>query len=148
MSQRSASDAGRALITAFEGERLTAYLCPAKIPTIGVGHTGPDVTIGMTITHAESQALLSRDLARFEAAVSRLAPVTSQQQFDALVSFAFNLGEAALQRSTLLRLHNAAHYREASREFARWNKAGGRVLAGLVKRRAAEAALYLDGSRL
>ncbi len=139
---RKTSAAGRALITRFEGEKLTAYLCPAKVLTIGVGHTGSDVKPGMTITREKSQALLAADLRRFEEAVNRIAPKTTQAQFDALVSFAFNLGEGALARSTLLRLHNGGHHADAAGEFAKWNKAGGRVLAGLTARRVAEAALY------
>lgn len=139
---RTTSDEGRALITRFEGEKLNAYLCPAKIWTIGVGHTGPDVKPGMLITREKSQALLSLDLARFEAAVNRLCPVTTQDQFDALVSFAFNVGSGSLQGSTLRRKHNEGDYAGAANEFARWNKAGGKVLPGLTARRAAEAKLY------
>lgn len=139
---RMTSAEGRALITRFEGEKLKAYLCPAKVWTIGVGHTGPDVKPGMTITRDESQALLSRDLARFEASVNRLCPVTTQGQFDALVAFAFNIGANALKTSTLRRKHNDGDYAGAAAEFARWNKAGGKVLPGLTARRAAEAKLY------
>ena len=142
MTDKKTGLQGRTLITRYEGEKLTAYLCPAKVWTIGVGHTGPDVRQGMTITRDQSQALLARDLARFEAAVNRLAPRTTQMQFDALVSFAFNLGAAALARSTLLRLHNAGEMDAAAREFGKWNKAGGKVLPGLTARRGAEARLY------
>ncbi|MGJ8480826.1 lysozyme [Sphingobium yanoikuyae] len=137
------SPAGRALITQYEGERLKSYLCPAGILTIGVGHTGPDVHRGQTITKEQSQKLLAADLRRFEAAVNRLGGTMSQHQFDALVSFAFNVGEGALAKSTLLRKHRAGDHHGAAREFSRWNRGGGKVLAGLVKRRAAEAALYL-----
>lgn len=107
-----------------------------------MGHTGPDVRKGLTITREQSQTLLSADLARFEGAVNRLGGKMTQGQFDALVSFAFNLGIGALAKSTLLKKHQAGDYAGAAKEFARWNKAGGKVLAGLVKRRAAEAALY------
>ncbi|WP_164522467.1 lysozyme [Sphingobium yanoikuyae] len=138
------SPAGRALITRFEGERLQAYLCPAGILTIGVGHTGPDVKPGLTITRERSQQLLATDLQRFEGAVNRLGGRMNQGQFDAMVSFAFNVGEAALRSSTLLKKHLAGDYAGAAREFARWNKGGGKVLPGLVKRRAAEAALYMS----
>lgn len=134
---------GRALIRKAEGDRLTAYYCPAGVLTIGVGHTGPDVKPGMTITQAQSDALLSADLAKFEAAVSRNVKVPlTQNQFDALVSFTYNLGEGALRSSTLLRMLNAGDYTGAAAQFARWDKAGGKVLAGLTKRRAAEAALF------
>lgn len=146
MAQNKRTSAeGRALITHFEGEKLASYLCPAKVWTIGVGHTGPDVKPGMTITRPRSQELLAADLARFEAAVNRLAPKTTQAQLDALVSFSFNVGEAALARSTLLRLHNAGDYAGAAQQFALWNKAGGKVLPGLMARRAAEATLYRTG---
>ncbi|PZU70167.1 MAG: lysozyme [Sphingobium sp.] len=137
------SAAGRALITQFEGERLVAYLCPARVLTIGVGHTGPDVKPGLTITRQRSQEILASDLLRFERAVNRMGGRMSQGQFDALVSFAFNCGEAALRSSTLLKKHLVGDYAGAAKEFARWNRGGGKVLAGLVKRRAAEAALYL-----
>lgn len=139
---RKTSKAGADLITQFEGVKLTAYLCPAKVWTIGVGHTGLDVKPGLTITRAQADQLLFNDLRRFESAVNRLCPVTTQNQFDALVSFAFNLGEGALEGSTLRKKHNAGDYAGARAEFGRWNKAGGRVLPGLVKRRAAEAELY------
>jgi len=112
--------------------------------TIGVGHTGPDVKRGQTITKEQSQALLSADLARFEGAVNKLGGKMTQGQFDALVSFAFNLGTSALAKSTLLQKHLAADYAGAAREFSKWKFGGGQVLSGLVKRRAAEAALYLS----
>lgn len=142
------SSNGRALIRQFEGDKLTAYICPAGVLTIGVGHTGRDVKRGMTITQAQSDALLVADLAKFEAAVARLVKVpVTQNQFDALVSFAFNLGAAALGGSTLLKLLNGGRYAEASAQFSKWDKAtvsGKKVaLPGLTKRRAAEAALFL-----
>jgi lysozyme len=140
---KNISKKGIDLIKEFEGEELTAYLCPAGVWTIGVGHTGDDVKSGLTISAAQSEALLRKDLTRFEKGVSRLVKVPlTQHQFDALVSFAFNLGLGALGRSTLLRLLNAGDYEGAADQFKRWNKAGGRVLAGLVRRRAAEAALF------
>jgi lysozyme len=133
---------GLDLIKQFEGCKLTAYVCPAGVLTIGYGSTGPHVKRGMTITEAGAENLLRDDLARFEAAVNRHAPTTTQSQFDALTSFAFNCGIGALQSSTLLRKHNAGDYAGAQAQFARWNKGGGRVLAGLSRRRKAEAALY------
>ncbi len=144
MARKTSAD-GRALIKSFEGERLTAYADPATGGdpwTIGVGHTGPEVKRGLKITSAQSDAYLAADLARFEKAVNRLAPNTTQNQFDALVSFAFNVGERNLETSTLRRLHNAGDYAGAQAQFARWNKAAGKVMAGLTRRRAAEAALY------
>lgn len=97
----------------------------------------------MTITHEQSQQLLSKDLVRFEKAVNRLGGMT-QSQFDAMVSLAFNIGEGAFAKSTLVRKHLARDFAGAAAEFSKWNKGGGKVLAGLVKRRAAEAKLYLS----
>lgn len=134
---------GRDLIRKFEGEKLKAYLCPAGVWTIGVGHTGPDVKPGMVITLDRSDELLRSDLARFESAVSGLLRVpVSQGQFDALVSLAFNVGSGAVGKSTLLRLLNAGDKAGAADEFLRWNKAGGKVLPGLTARRAAERDLF------
>ena len=144
------SPAGRAFIGRHEGLRLSAYRDAAGIWTIGYGHTaaaGPPVPVAaMTITAAEADAILGRDLARFEAAVARLVTVAlSQGEFDALVSFAFNVGEGALGRSTLLKKLNAGDRSGAAAEFGRWNKAGGRVLAGLTRRRAEERAMFSGG---
>lgn len=142
---RTMSEQGRAVLKGYEGIRLTAYPDPGTGGdpwTIGVGHTGPDVHKGLTITVAEADDLLRQDLARFEAAVNRLAPKTTQPQFDALVSFAFNVGEGNLASSTLLKKHNAGDYDGAAAQFAVWNKAAGKVLPGLVKRRASEARVY------
>lgn len=139
------SQAGIELIKKFEGCKLEAYLCPAGIPTIGVGHTGKDVRLGMTITEEEADRLLRSDLDRFERAVNQYVgqPIT-QGQFDALVSFAFNLGSEALRNSTLLRKLNDGDDVGASDEFGRWTKAGGRVLPGLVARREAEREMFLS----
>lgn len=137
------SDAGITLVKSSEGLKLVAYKCPAGIWTNGYGHTGPDVTPGMVITQAQADALLARDLERFEAGVARLVKVPlNQNQFDALVCFSFNLGLGALQGSTLLRLLNAGDYAGAAAQFPRWNKAGGKELPGLTRRRAAEQSLF------
>ena len=135
------SAAGLKLIKEFEGLRLTAYACPAGVLTIGYGSTGSHVMPGKSITRAQADALLLKDVARFEAGVSELItkPLT-QAQFDALVSFHYNTG--AIARATLTRLHRAGDHARALAEFARWNRAGGRVLKGLVRRRAEEAKLY------
>lgn len=144
------SDEGIALIKQFEGCELTAYPDPGSggAPwTIGYGATridGKPVTPGMTITQEKADSLLMHDIERHANPVREMlgsAP-TTQGQFDALVSFAFNLGPDALQHSTLFRKHMEGDYAAAAREFARWNKAGGRVLKGLTRRRAAEAAMY------
>ncbi len=135
--------AGLDLVKSFEGLKLRAYLCPAKVWTIGYGSTGPHVTPGKVITEAQADELLQDDLDRFEKAVTRLVTVPlTQNQYDALVSFAFNVGISALERSTLLRRVNAKLFDQARAEFAKWNRAGGRPLAGLTRRRAAEAALF------
>jgi lysozyme len=142
---RTMSDAGVEALKGFEGVVLTAYPDPATNGdpwTIGVGHTGSDVRKGLTITAARATELLRADLARFETAVNRLAPKTTQGQFDALTSFAFNLGERNLASSTLLKMHNAGDYDGAAGQFGKWNKAAGKVMAGLTKRRAAEARMY------
>lgn len=138
------SQAGIDLIKQFEGVRLKAYPDPATGAepwTIGIGHTG-GVRPGDVITEARAEQLLRQDLGRFEMAVRKLCPVTTQPQFDALVSLAFNIGEGNLKDSTLRRLHNEGNYAAAAGQFERWNRANGKVMAGLTRRRAAEAALY------
>lgn len=135
--------AGIALIKSFEGLELTAYRDAVGVLTIGYGSTGPHVKPGMKITEQEAEALLRKDLARFESAVDKLTGGNAtQDQFDAMVSLAFNVGETNLAKSTLLKLHNAGDYVAAADQFARWNRAGGKVLNGLTRRRAAEANLY------
>lgn len=136
------SRAGLDLIKRFEGCETTAYRCPAGILTIGYGSTGPHVKQGMTITEEEAEKLLLKDVARFEEGVSHIVGTTTQNRFDALVSFAFNLGLGNLMSSTLLKKHRAGAFGAAADQFSRWNKANGRVLAGLTRRREAEAALY------
>lgn len=141
---RVISQAGLDLIKQFEGLRLKAYPDPATGAepwTIGVGHTG-GVRPGDVITEARADELLRQDVGRFEAAVNKLCPVTTQSQFDALVSFAFNVGDGNLKDSTLRRMHNEGNYTGAAGQFARWDKANGKQMAGLARRRAAEAALY------
>ena len=145
------SDAGVALIKRHEGLRLEAYPDPAhgwKVPTIGYGHTsaaGPPAVIrGMKITEAGADAILRADLRKFEGYVSAAVHVPlTQAQFDALVSFTFNLGPGNLRSSTLLKKLNRLDYQGAADQFLVWNKAGGRILPGLVTRRAAERDLFL-----
>lgn len=133
---------GLALIKRFEGCKLTAYKCPAGIWTIGYGSTGKHVSPGLTITQDQAEELLRSDLRRFEDYVDAHCRPCTENQFAALVSFAFNLGEGQLAGSTLRRMHMAGDYDGAAKQFRRWNKAGGRVLPGLVSRRTAEEALY------
>lgn len=142
---RTISAAGLALIKQYEGCKLTAYPDPGTggAPwTIGYGHTGPEVKKGLTITQAQADAYLAADVAQFEMAVRGLCPVTTQGQFDALVSLAFNIGSGALSSSTLRKKHFAGDYAGAAAEFPKWRFAGGKELPGLVKRRGAERALY------
>lgn len=136
------SKTGLNLIKQFEGCRLTAYRCPAGVWTIGYGHTG-GVKEGQKITQVQADAYLATDLGRYEKSVNEYVKVTiNQNQFDALVSFTYNCGPGALKGSTLLRKLNAGDYTGAAAEFPRWNKAGGKVLNGLIRRRAAEKALF------
>ena len=129
-------------IIEFEGCKLTAYKCPAGVWTIGVGHT-KGVKQGQTITEAQAMSLLKGDLLPCENYVNNLGVCKTQGQFDSLVSFSFNLGTAALGRSTLLKYIRQGKAEQYIRsEFAKWVKSGGKTLAGLVKRRAWEADRY------
>jgi lysozyme len=141
------SEKGLSLIKQWEGLRLKAYRDAAGILTIGYGHTGPDVVEGMTITQEQADALLRKDIEKAERAVSTLVKVPlTQEQFDSIVSFVFNCGVGAFQRSTLLKKLNAGDYDGAAAEFDKWvyiTRGGQKVkLSGLVKRRAAERALF------
>ncbi|WP_299259785.1 lysozyme [uncultured Kushneria sp.] len=134
---------GLDLIKAAEGLELEAYRDSVGVPTIGYGHT-LNVQMGDVISRARAESLLQTDLKRFEAAVDRMVSVEiNQNQFDALVSLCFNVGNAAVKSSTLLRLLNAGDYQGAADQFPRWVYAGGVKLNGLVKRRAAERDLFL-----
>lgn len=126
----------------FEGCKLTAYKCPAGVWTIGVGHT-KGVKQGQAITEKQAMSLLKGDLLPCETYVNNLGICKTQGQFDALVDFSFNLGTAALGRSTLLKYIRQGKAEQYIRgEFAKWVKSGGKTLAGLVKRRAWEADRY------
>lgn len=124
-----------AQIKQFEGCRLKAYKCPAGVWTIGVGHT-KGIVPGMVITQKRADELLKEDLVTYENYVSKLGVCKTQGQFDALVDFSFNLGCASLGSSTLLKYIKAGKpTADIQAQFRRWNKAGGKVLQGLVKRR-------------
>lgn len=143
------SAAGRAFIEQFEGLFLHTYNDGVGVLTIGYGHTtaagGPPVTPGMTITREQADQLLAEDLGRVERNVNSLVKVPiTQNQFDALVSFDFNTG--ALARSGLLRRLNAGDYAGAQDQFQYWNHGGGKVMAGLTRRRTAEAAMFGKGA--
>ena len=145
------SKQGLDLIKKHEGLRLEPYLCPAGVPTIGYGNTyylnGERVTMSDTpITFDYANELLKSIVKRFEDGVNRYVQVKlTQNQFDALVSLAYNIGLNAFRRSTLLKRINKRSYDyRIAYEFSRWNKSGGRVLRGLIKRRSQEANLYFS----
>jgi len=147
---RSTSLLGLNLIKKYEGLRLTAYLCPAGVPTIGYGSTrhpnGKKVLLGEKLTgEKEATQLLLATLSPFEDAVNKHLPNLNQCQFDALVCFSYNVGTGALVKSTLLKKAkmNAADPSILD-EFLKWNKAGGKVLTGLTNRRRDEANLYFS----
>ncbi len=152
------------MIKHHEGVRLRPYRCPALLWTVGVGHVIDPSHISVkyedrknlpipsgwdrALTMDEVDAILAKDLGRFEQGVARACPasVGRQGMFDALVSFSFNVGLGNLQRSTLRMKINRGEYEEAAEEFMKWTKAAGRVLPGLVKRRQDERALFLTGA--
>lgn len=136
------STKGIELIKHFEGCKLKSYKCPAGVWTVGYGSTGAHVKEGMTITKEDAEMLLFTDVEKFERQVDGLGLPLKQHQFDALVSFAFNLGFGSLLKSTLLKKIRANDMTGAANEFPKWNKAGGKVLAGLVKRRDAEMKMF------
>ena len=145
------SSKGIELIKSFEGLRLKPYLCSAKVPTIGYGNTfyenGKKVTLkDPEITESRATELLAWSLTKFEQYVdSYCSDDINQNQFDALVSFCYNLGPANLKSSTLLKKVNTdPNDPSIEKEFLKWNKAGGRALAGLTRRRQAELALYFS----
>ena len=146
MTKKTASP-GKGIIKEFEGFRATAYLCPAGVWTVGYGTTrinGKPVKENVKITTQEAEDFLEQDLKRFEDGVNRLVQVEiTQNQFDALVSFVYNLGIGSLQKSTLLKKINAGLFDEAAEQFLKWDKAGGKKLAGLTRRRKAERELFL-----
>lgn len=143
-----ASERCKELIRRHEGLRLEAYKCPGGVWTIGYGHTG-GVKEGDRITEEQAERFLDADIARAEEAVERLAKSElSQNQFDALACFVFNVGEGAFAESTLLKLLNAdPDDPRIIGEFMRWVHADGELLPGLINRRADEARLYFSGGR-
>ena len=131
----------------FEGCKLTAYQDQVGVWTIGYGHTGPEVVKGRTITIEEAQDLLAMDIRTAATFVNNVVAVAlSQEEFDALVDFAFNLGRGRLEESTLLHELNAGNFAAAAAQFEVWDRAGGAVVAGLLRRRQAEAALFNNTS--
>ena len=151
MNVMKTSKKGLDLIKKYEGLELKPYLCPANIPTIGYGATyyPNDVRVTMSdkdITEGFAEVLLLEMLERYEKGVERYVQVDiNQNQFDALVSFAYNLGLGALKSSTLLKkINNNPCDQNIVFQFNRWTKAGGKKLKGLVKRRKEESILYFS----
>lgn len=138
------AEPGRKLIKSYESLRLTSYRDGGGVWTIGWGHT-KGVRGGQKITVDQAEAFLVDDLRRAESAINVLVSVPlTQNQFDALVSLAFNIGNGAFKESTLRKRLNAGRYDEAARQFLVWNKDSGKVVRGLVRRRAQEQALFLS----
>lgn len=135
-------------IKAFEGKRLKAYRDPVGIWTIGYGHTTaagpPTVVSGLTITDAEADEILWRDVEKFATGVrSKITVDLTDNQFGALVSFAYNVGLGNFSKSTLLKKVNGGDFKAAADQFMRWTRAKGKVLPGLIRRREAERSLFL-----
>ena len=136
------SQEGVNLIKHFEGCRLEAYKCPAGVWTIGYGHT-KGVKPGDQITKAVADSLLVEELEEYEKAVNDAVTISIDQcMFDALVSWTYNLGPSNLNASTMLKVLNSGDYDGVPAQIKRWNKAGGKVLEGLIRRREAEALLF------
>ena len=130
------------LIKHFEGCELEAYKCPAGVWTIGYGHI-KGVQEGDVITEQQADDMLVEELEEYENYIHNLVNCPlNQNQFDALVSWVYNLGSSNLQASTLLKVLNAGDYAGVPAQMLRWNKAGGKVLEGLTRRRQAEADLF------
>ncbi len=136
------SKEGLSLIKKFEGCELEAYLCPAGVWTIGYGHT-KDVKEGDKINKEEADYLLQEEMIEYESYINDFVEVPlNQNQFDSLCSWVYNLGPTNLKNSTMLRVLNEEKYADVPQEIKRWNKAGGEVLDGLIKRREAEAKMF------
>jgi len=136
------SQEGISLIKSFEGCELESYRCSANVPTIGFGHTA-GVSDGDTCTIEEAETMLAEDLVEFENYVKNYVETDLEQnEFDALVAWTYNLGPANLKESTMLQEINAGNFEEVPRQMKRWNRAGGEVLDGLIRRREAESLLF------
>ena len=136
------SQEGLSLIKKFEGCELEAYKCAAGVWTIGYGST-KGVKEGDTLTKEETDNLLLHEMDEYEGYVLESVEMPlSQHQFDAIVSWTFNLGPSNLKASTMLKVLNKGNYEDVPAQIKRWNKAGGKVLEGLIRRREAEALLF------
>ena len=137
------SEEGLALIKKFEGLELSAYQCSAGVWTIGYGHT-KDVNKDDVWSESHAEYMLEIELEEYEGYINKHVEVAlSQHQFDALVSWVYNLGPANLKSSTMLKVLNSGDYEGVPAQIKRWNKAGGKVLQGLIRRREAEALLFM-----
>ena len=136
------SQEGLALIKKFEGCELKSYRCSAEVLTIGYGHT-KGVEEGQEITQEEAEEMLSSELEEYEGYINDLVECELEQcQFDALVAWVYNLGPSNLKSSTLMKRLNSNDLKDVPNQLKRWNKAGGKILQGLVRRRKAEALLF------
>jgi lysozyme len=148
MQQFSYSDEGLALTKSFEGLRLEAYKDSGGIWTVGYGHTGPDLLAGMKISQADADMMLRADLSVAVACVNRgVTEEISQPQFDAMVDFCFNVGRGNFLQSSLLRKVNVGDLEGAAAQFLLWVNIAGRKSDGLVRRRKAEHAMFLEVAR-
>ncbi|MDR3323259.1 MAG: lysozyme [Zoogloeaceae bacterium] len=145
-SRRRVSPAGLALIREFELFSAKVYICPAGKPTIGYGHVLRPSDSFTEITQEQGEAMLQTDIAPVEIYLRAVLPGLTQNQFDALASLCFNIGLGNFERSTLLTRLKAGDLRGAALQFRRWIHANGKKLPGLVRRRAAEEALFMRGS--
>ena len=142
MNKMEISQEGLSLIKKFEGCKLESYKCAAGVWTIGFGSTS-GVSEGMEISQERAEALLLEDVAVFEEAVNKAVEVPLEQyEFDALVSWTFNLGPSNLNSSTMLKVLNENKKNEVPAQMRRWNKANGETLQGLIRRREAESLLF------
>ncbi len=136
---------GLEIIKSSEGLSLKSYLCPANIPTIAYGHTGSDVSLGMTISKGRAEELLRSDLKRFENGVYRLLEIKpTLNEFSAMVCLAFNIGLDGFAESEVLENHNKNKKYDACLKFHNWRRGGEEILKGLVRRRLKEAELYIN----
>jgi lysozyme len=137
------SGSGLKLTESFEGCQLVGYADVKGIPTVGFGHTGDGIYVGMMITQLQAEAYLLQDVQHAVNCVNDVVKVAlTQNEFDALTDFCFNVGCGAFASSTLLKLLNAGDYAGAAKQFERWDLAGGTVIAGLLRRRLAEEAEF------
>jgi lysozyme len=145
----SISEVGLDLIKEYEGLSLTPYLCSADVPTIGYGSTFYEDGTKVTLQDPEITKERAEDLLRFHANsfCKKMLPSVkvklTQYQLDALVSFAYNVGVGNFKSSTLLKMLNKSDFEGASNEFPRWNKAGGKIVSGLTRRRLAERKMFI-----